>query len=101
MNERKPRPPVPDAHVIAPGIFAAELRRLARQAIPQPTTAPPVASDESRALAAIARLKARRREVFKSLLIDQPVLVAVISGAKRVVWGGRDQLYGPGSLLLF
>ncbi|HET6157892.1 MAG TPA: AraC family transcriptional regulator [Dongiaceae bacterium] len=88
--------------VVAASAFAAELRRLARQAEPQPTMAPPpMASDESRSLASIARLKARRREVFASLLIDQPVLVAVISGAKRVQWNGRDQLFGPGSLVLF
>ena len=92
---------MPDTHLIAPSAFAAELRRLARQVVPQPTTAPAVASDESRALAAIARLKTRRREVFKSLTIDQPILVAVMSGAKRVTWGGRDQVHGPGSLLLF
>jgi AraC-like DNA-binding protein len=92
---------MPDTHLIAPSAFAAELRRLARQVVPQPTTAPAVVSDESRALAAIARLKTRRREVFKSLTIDQPILVAVMSGAKRVTWGGRDQVHGPGSLLLF
>src|SRR5262245_813178 len=93
--------PMSRSPLIAPSTFAAELRRLARQVIPQPTTAPPIASDESQALAAIARLKTRRREVFKSLTIDQPVLVAVISGAKRVTWGGRDRVNGPGSLLLF
>jgi AraC-like DNA-binding protein len=91
----------PDRDLISPNAFAAELRRLARLAEPQPTMAPPVASDESRSLAAIARLKARRREVFASLLIDQPVLVAVISGAKRVMWNGQDRLFGPGSLVLF
>ncbi|MEZ5830495.1 MAG: AraC family transcriptional regulator [Dongiaceae bacterium] len=92
---------MPRTEPVPNSAFAAELRRLARQAVPQPTTAPAIESDESRSFAAIARLKARRREVFASLLIDQPVLVAVISGAKRVLWNGRDQLFGPGSLVLF
>src|SRR5919206_328553 len=34
------RSSMPDTHLIAPSAFAAELRRLARQVVPQPTTAP-------------------------------------------------------------
>jgi AraC-like DNA-binding protein len=81
--------------------FAAELRRLARLAEPQMTTAPAVASDESRALASVARLKARSREVFSSLVIGQPILVAVITGAKRVVIGEHERCFGAGSLAMF
>ena len=82
-----------------PAGVAKEFRRLARLIAPQPTSAPVLPSEESRALAAIGRLVTRQREVLLPLTLADPALVVVIAGRKHVHIRDKASVFHPGALV--